>query len=116
MRVLDRKLFRDLGRLWAQSLAVALVMACGVATLILAIGTYRSLEETRSAYYDRYRFGDVFASAVRAPKSLVAQIAAVPGVAVAEAGIKETFLIDIEGMREPASGVAISLPPGNDPG
>ena len=71
MRVLDRKLIRDLGRLWAQSLAVALVMACGVATLILAIGTYRSLEETRSAYYDRYRFGDVFASAVRAPKSLV---------------------------------------------
>ncbi len=115
MRVLDRKLIRDLGRLWAQSLAVALVMACGVATLILAIGTYRSLEETRSAYYDRYRFGDIFASAVRAPKALVGDIAAVPGVAVAEAGIKETFLIDIEGMREPASGVAISLPPGNDP-
>ena len=91
MRALDRKLIRDLGRLWAQSLAVALVMACGVATLILAIGTYRSLEETRSAYYDRYRFGDVFASAVRAPKALVARDRRrSPGVAVAEAGIKET--------------------------
>ena len=115
MGALNRKLLRDLGRLWAQSLAVALVMACGVATLILAIGTSGSLEETRSAYYDRYRFGDVFASAVRAPKSLVEEIALIPGVAIAEAGIKETFLIDIEGMREPASGVAISLPPGNDP-
>jgi putative ABC transport system permease protein len=115
MGALDRKLMRDLGRLWAQSLAVALVMACGVATLILSIGTHRSLEETRRAYYDRYRFGDVFASAIRAPKSLVAEIAAIPGVAAAEAGIKKTFLLDIEGMREPASGVAISLPPGNDP-
>ena len=115
MRALDRKLVRDLIRLWAQALAVALVMACGVATLILAIGTYRSLEETRQAYYDRYRFGNVFASAVRAPRSLVEEIAAIPGVAVAEAGIKETVLLDIEGMREPASGVAISLPPGNDP-
>lgn len=115
MRALDRKLFRDLGRLWAQSLAVALVMACGVATLILAIGTYHSLEETRSAYYDRYRFGDIFASAVRAPKSLLEEIASVADVAIAEAGIKQTFLIDIVGMREPASGVAISLPQGNDP-
>lgn len=115
MRVLDRKLFRDLRRLWAQSLAVALVMACGVATLILAIGTYRSLEETRSAYYERYRFGDVFASAVRAPKALAEEIAAIDGVAVAGTGLRETFLIDIEGMREPASGVAISLPVGNDP-
>ncbi len=115
MRALDRKLLRDLARLWAQALAVALVMACGVATLILAIGTYRSLEETRSAYYERYRFGDVFASAVRAPKALLADIAAIPGVAVVGAGIRESFLIDIEGMREPASGVAISLPAGTDP-
>jgi energy-coupling factor transporter ATP-binding protein EcfA2 len=36
LSMLDRKLLRDLGRLWAQALAVALVMACGVMTLILA--------------------------------------------------------------------------------
>ena len=35
MRALDIKLFRDLAHLWAQSLAIAMVMACGVATLIL---------------------------------------------------------------------------------
>ncbi len=28
MSSLDRKLFRDLARMWAQSLAIALVMAC----------------------------------------------------------------------------------------
>ena len=69
MTALDIKLLRDLKRLWPQALAVALVLACGVATLILATGAYRSLEETRRAYYERYRFGDVFASATRAPKS-----------------------------------------------
>ncbi len=68
MHPLDIKLFRDLRQMWAQALAIALVMACGVATLILAVGAYRSLDETRSAYYERYRFGDVFASAVRAPE------------------------------------------------
>lgn len=111
MRALDIKLFRDLYRLWAQSLAIALVMACGVATLILAVGTHRSLEETRSAYYERYRFADVFASAVRAPLSLAATIAAIDGVAAAEPRIVRPALLDIEGMREPATGQLISLPP-----
>ena len=36
MRALDRKLLRDLGASGRRSLAIALVMACGVATLILA--------------------------------------------------------------------------------
>ena len=55
MQALDKKLVRDLGRLWAQALAIAMVMACGVATIVLAVGAYRSLEETRAAFYDRYR-------------------------------------------------------------
>jgi hypothetical protein len=48
MRALDLKLFRDLARLWAQALAIALVVAGGVATLVLAVGSFRSLEETRN--------------------------------------------------------------------
>ena len=51
MAVLDTKLFRDLRRLWAQSLAIALVVAGGVSTVVLAVGSMRSLEETRIAYY-----------------------------------------------------------------
>jgi hypothetical protein len=58
LSMLDRKLVRDLARLWAQALAVALVMACGVMTLILALGATRALDETRSAFYDRTRFAD----------------------------------------------------------
>jgi hypothetical protein len=50
--VLDRKLLRDLLRMWAQVLAIALVMACGVATIVIAVGGYRSLEQTREAFYD----------------------------------------------------------------
>ena len=67
MRALDRKLLRDIRRLWAQTLAIALVMASGVATLILATGAQRSLVESRTAYYERNRFADVFATLVRAP-------------------------------------------------
>ena len=110
MRVLDRKLFRDMKRLWAQSLAVALVMAAGVATMLIGLGTYHSLSETRSAYYDRAQFADVFASAVRAPKSLSAQIRRINGVAQIETRIVKPALLDIEGFELPATGYFISLP------
>jgi putative ABC transport system permease protein len=115
VHALDIKLLRDFKRLWAQSLAVALVLACGVATLILAIGAYRSLDETRRAYYERYRFGDIFASATRAPKSLGDQIRAIPGVASAELRIVKPVLLDIADMREPATGMAVSLPKTGEP-
>lgn len=110
IRPLDKKLIRDFGRLWGQAFAIALVMAAGVATLIIAVGAYRSLEETRAAYYERYRFADIFASAERAPSHLKDQILAIPGVAAAETRIAEFVLLDVEGMVQPATGMVISLP------
>ncbi|MFN7011597.1 MAG: ABC transporter permease [Allorhizobium sp.] len=116
MAMLDRKLYRDLIRLWAQVLAVALVMACGVATIIIAIGSYRSLEETRDVFYERYRFANLFVEANRAPLHLRERLAAVEGIGGLELRIVEYVLLDIEGMVEPATGVAVSLPDGGQPG
>ncbi|NRG17525.1 FtsX-like permease family protein [Rhizobiales bacterium] len=115
MRMLDRKLTRDLLRLWAQALAVAMVMACGVMTIIIAVGAWRSLEETRSAFYDRYRFASVFATATRAPRTLKARIENIPGVAAAELRTVHYTLLDVEGMPEPATGIAVSLPEFGEP-
>ena len=115
MHMLDRKLSRDLLRLWAQSLAIALVMACGVATLILSVGAYRSLEETRTAFYDRYRFGTVFATATRAPKQLKSRIDNISGIVSSELRIVKPVLIDVVGMAEPASGIAVSIPQYREP-
>src|SRR6516162_145682 len=110
MRELDIKLIRDLIRIWPQALAIALVVGGGVATLVMAVGSIQSMEETRSAYYERYQFADVFASVKRAPKALVDQIAQIPGVAGAEARIVKFALLDIPDFREPATGEFISLP------
>jgi putative ABC transport system permease protein len=115
VRALDIKLVRDLRRLWAQALAVALVLACGVATLILAIGAYRSLEETRHAYYERYRFGDVFAAATRAPERVAGELRGIAGVAAVETRIVKLVLLDVPDMREPATGMAVSLPDRGEP-
>src|SRR6478672_4164173 len=95
---LDIKLFRDVRRLWAQVLAVALVVGGGVATLVLAVGSHRSLEETRIAYYERYGFGDVFAQAKRAPKALADRIREIPGVVTLDTRIAKLALLDIPGF------------------
>jgi putative ABC transport system permease protein len=115
MRALDIKLLRDLRRLWPQALAIALVLGGAVATFVLSIGTIRTLEETRAAYYDRYQFADVFALVKRAPKGVADKIAEIPGVAAVEARIAKFVLLDIPGFREPATGQFISLPDTGEP-
>ena len=110
MRALDTKVLRDLRRLWAQALAIALVVGGGVAALVAVVGSIRSLEETRAAYYERYQFADVFAQVKRAPKTLIDQIAEIPGVAAVEARVVRFALLDMPDSREPVTGQFISLP------
>ena len=115
MRALDIKLLRDLRRLWAQALAVALVVAGGAAALVAVVGSIRSLEETRNAYYERNQFADVFAQVKRAPKKLIDQIAEIPGVAAVEGRVSKLALLDIPGSREPVTAQFISLPDDSEP-
>ncbi len=110
MSVLDKKLMRDLWRLKGQGLAIALVMASGMAVLIMAIGTHRSLSEIRNTYYERYQFAHIFAQVKRAPKHLARQIALIPGVTKVETRIIGSVILDIEGLATPASGRMVSLP------
>lgn len=114
-RVLDRKVWRDVLRLWSQVLAIALVMACGVMTIILSVGAYRSLEETRDAYYDRNRFADVFATATRVPDTLATDIRAIPGVAAASTLIRQFAILDVPGLNVPATAMVQSIPDRGQP-
>ncbi len=110
MPVLDRKLIRDLWHLKGQVVAIALVVGCGVAMFVMALGTLGSLEDTRAAYYERYRFGHVFGNVKRAPESLAAAIARIPGVARVETRFVKEVLLDVPGLAEPATGRLVSIP------
>lgn len=109
---LRRKVLRDLRRLWAQVLAIALVLAAGVATLILGNGAYASLHETRARYYEENRFADVFASVTRAPRALLDEIEEIGGVLDADARIVKLGSPDLPEMSGPASVQLVSLPEG----
>jgi putative ABC transport system permease protein len=113
---LRRKVLRDLRRLWAQVLAIALVLAAGVATMILGNGAYSSLSETRARYYDTYRFADVFADVTRAPQALMGEIRAIDGVLQADPRIVKLGLLDLPDMAEPGSILLVSVPDGGTRG
>jgi len=98
-----------------QVLAVALVIASGVAVLVMSLSTYDALSQTTATYYERYRFADVFAGAKRAPASVAERIAAIPGVQFVEARISRFAILDIEGFPEPAIGRLISIPEDGQP-
>ena len=107
---LDRKLWRDLRRMKGQAIAVAVVMACGLAMMIMARSLIFSLETTRREYYEANRFADVFAHLKRAPLSTADRVKDIPGVATVQPGLSVQVTLDIEGLDEPASGMVRSLP------
>ena len=115
MRAMDRKVLRDLWHLRGQVLAIGMVVAAGIAALIMSLSTLEALDETTAAYYERYRFGDVFAWVKRAPKSVEQRIAAVPGVRTVQARVSRFATLDIEGFAEPVMGQFVSVPAERQP-
>jgi putative ABC transport system permease protein len=87
LSLLDRKVLRDLNRMKGQAIAVALVMACGLAMLTMSRSLIYSLDSTRAEYYEANRFADVFAHLKRAPNSVAERAAQIRGVASVEAGL-----------------------------
>jgi putative ABC transport system permease protein len=110
LRSLDRKLLRDLWHLKGQIAAIALVVACGIASFVMSMSAYNSLILTQDTYYNQFRFADVFVQVKRAPESLKNQIANIAGVAQVQTRIQVDVTLDVPGLPEPATGRLISLP------
>ena len=115
MSPLDRKLLRDLWRIKGQAAALGAVIGVGVLMLVMMSGLVTSLDETRRAYYERYRLAEIFAPATRAPDRLVADLAAIPGVSAAEGRVTGSALITLPGLDLPLRAQAVSLPDAGDP-
>ena len=108
---LHRKLLRDVGLLKGQVITVAIVVGLGVACAVSLASTYLSLRSAMLAWYERGRLADVFVSCKRAPRTLLATLEALPGVARAEARVVEPLALDLPDLPEPAMGMLISVPP-----
>lgn len=110
MKTLNRKLLRDLYGMRGQALAVAAVLACGIAVFVMSMSTMVSIRSAKESYYSAYRFADIFVLLKRAPNRLVERVREIEGVSAADHRVIQALTLDMPGMNEPATGRIISLP------
>ncbi len=115
MRALNRKLWRELWMMRGQALAIAVVIAGGVATLLMSLSSLESLRITRDTFYRDYRFAEVFASLKRAPEEVLSAIEAIPGIQTVESRVVAAATLDVPDFPDPATGLVISIPDGRNP-
>lgn len=109
MKALDRKLMRDLQRLWSQVLTIALVVASGIGGFLTSLSAVDSLAAARDDYYAVARFADLFASVKRAPNALAASLGELPGVADVQTTIEHVVRVQLEGVSDPIVGQLIGI-------
>lgn len=107
---LQRKLLRDLGRQWAPLLAAALVMCVGIGAITMSLSALESLRRAMDSYYDAHRFPHIFAGLKRAPRTVAARLAEVPGVQRVVTRVVVDVNLNVPGLLEPATGRIISIP------
>lgn len=110
LSALNRKLFRDLWAVRGQVIAIALVLAGGIATYVMAASTLRAMRDTQTRMYREFRFPDLFASLKRAPLSLASRVRQLPGIIEVETRTAAPANISLAGFSQPVSGLIIGLP------
>jgi putative ABC transport system permease protein len=115
MRTLHRKLLRDLAGMKGQIAAIAVVMAAGVMTLILAVTSLDSIRLSMERFYSSYQFADLFASVTRAPDTLIERLREIEGINLVETRVVAPLRLEVPGYADPVRGHVHSIPDGRQP-
>ena len=118
IRLLIRKTLRDLRAAAAQTAALVVIVALGVASLVALISAYRDLGTSYDRTYERLHFADATLAVQAAPASIVSEIARVDGVRA----VTGRLVVDT-GIAVPEQGVGttqvrarlIGIPAGSRP-
>ena len=114
MNTLLHKTYRDLRASLAQSLALVLIVALGIASFIALVGAYRDLSTSYNRTYHLLKFADVTFSVQPAPASATSAVAKVTGVDAATGRlVADTGFQFSNGEQIRAR--LIGLPPGQHP-
>ena len=96
-------------------LSIALLIASGIAVLVMSVSNYLALVDAMESHYRNERFGDLFAGVKRAPLTLVDRISEIDGMGVVEARIAQPVRISWPDSDLPISGRIVSIPATQQP-
>lgn len=105
------KLLRDVGHSRWQFVAVAVVIALGVAIFIGSYGSFQNLRRSYDRTYDELLMADLWFDVADAPADLVTDVQQIDGVAAAEARLVVDLPVIVEAISEhPIQARLVTLP------
>ena len=116
MQALHRKLLRDLTGLKGQVAAIAVVIAAGVMTLMIAVTSLDAIRLSMERFYSSHQLADVWTSVTRAPDVLAERLQAIPGINQIETRVVAPVRLEVPGYPDPIRGQILSIPDGRQPG
>jgi len=109
-----KKTWRDLRASWAQSVALIIIVALGVTSLVALTGAYRDLGTSYHHTYETLHFADLTVRVQSAPADVAAEVAQVEGVrAVTARLVVDTGYLLPDG--EPIRARLIGIPAAGQP-
>ncbi len=110
MRVLDRKVLRELVASKGLLLAITSLIAVGVMCFIYMRSAYNNLNLAKAEYYDQCRMADFWIDVKKVPLAELDLLAALPGVSEIRPRIQSFATVDLDRTQEPLNGMVLSLP------
>lgn len=115
MKVLDRKVLRDLHAARGLLLAVIMILALGISAYVANLSMYYNLEFSRRSYYAQCRMSDFWTDIQKFPKTELERLAKVVGISDLRARIVMPVTVDLEGEAKPLTGQLVSMPADPEP-
>ncbi|HOO62912.1 MAG TPA: FtsX-like permease family protein [Synergistaceae bacterium] len=111
MKVLTRKLLRDILRSRGMLLAVILVITAGNTCFVALLSSYFNLSRAKNEYYREYFMADFWVELKKCPTQEASRILAdFPDIARVRQRIVFPARVDIPEASEPVNGMVLSLP------
>ncbi|MEE4639609.1 MAG: ABC transporter permease, partial [Wenzhouxiangella sp.] len=115
MTALNLKLWRDLAGLKGQVAAIAVVIAAGVMTLMIAVTSLDAIRLSMERFYASHQLAEIWATVTRAPEALAERLGKIPGIDRIETRVVAPIRLEVAGYADPIRGQIISIPEGRQP-
>ena len=115
MKVLDRKLLRELRASWGLLFATTSLIAVGVMCFIYMRTAHRNLRLAQAQYYAEGRLADFWIDLKKLPLSELDLLADIKGISELRPRIQFFATVDLPRVREPINGQVLSVPDRRQP-
>ena len=115
MKVLERKLARDLYSSKGLLLAITSIIAVGAMCYVTMLSAYHNLNQAKERYYRQCRMADFWIELKKVPESELDAVAKLPGVTEIRSRIQFLATVDLENVEQPVNGLVLSLPARRQP-